>query len=181
MATEIDGFAVFSAMAANASLFEASRAEATKAARTAVTKQIKAKTLSLDHLRSIRTALGGDSFGLIVQGLKEAEIKSLATRLDKHHAEVKTMPAAERLRHLLALAHETEPVDKPARPAKGATAAKAVKSAKPPAPARTTERAPAAGKTSGKSAGKSAGSPERTLSSEAMAAKPPRRKSTSAH
>ena len=168
MATEIDGFAVFSAMAAHASLFEEARAEATKAARTVVAKQIKAKALPLDHLRGIRAAIGPDAFGLIVQGLKDAEVKGLATRLDKDNPAVKTMPANDRLRHLLALAHDTEPAAKPSRPAR---AGKAAKSAAP---------AMAAGLKLGASARKTEGQPERTLSSEAMAAKSPRRKSASA-
>ena len=157
MATDIDGFAVLGAIASNPLLFQAARADAVKAARAMAVKQIKLRTLVLDQLRRIRDALGGDSFALIVDGLKDAEVKSLAVRLDRNNPDVKAMDGAGQRRHLLQLCTDRDP-------AQAAATVKRSRSSKPP------RKAPEKGASSG----------GRTLSSEAMAARSPRRKSSDA-
>jgi hypothetical protein len=55
---------------------------------------LKAKSVGLDGLREIRRALGENQFGLVVEGLKDAEVKSVVTRLDKHHPDLKNSSTA---------------------------------------------------------------------------------------
>ncbi|AWB23030.1 hypothetical protein DA075_20725 [Methylobacterium currus] len=187
MALEIDGLAVLCAIAEAPEAFPAIRSDVTKAAHALVTKQLKAKTLDLAGLRAVREALGPQPLALIVDGLKDAEVKALVTRLDKHHPDLKDGPAVTHRRHLMALAADLDPVAAPAAkpkpakaPAKGtakgtATPKPAAKapvdtpaepSAAPePAPPPAKARIPARGKTG----------PADALASAAMAARPPRR------
>ncbi|MET7244083.1 hypothetical protein ABZT49_12005 [Methylobacterium sp. EM32] len=183
MALEIDGLAVLCAIAEAPQAFPAIRSDVTKAAHALVTKQLKAKTLDLAGLRAVREALGPQPLALIVDGLKDAEVKALVTRLDKHHPDLKDGPAVAHRRHLMAIAADLDPVASPAAkpkpakaparaPAKPKPAAKAVDAASaeptsepvpPPAPAKA--RTPARGKPA----------PADALASAAMAARPPRR------
>lgn len=202
MALEIDGLAVLCAIAEAPEAFPAIRSDVTKAAHALVTKQLKAKTLDLVGLRAVREALGPQPLALIVDGLKDAEVKALVTRLDKHHPDLKDGPAVLHRRHLMALAADLDPVPAPAAkpkpakaPAKGA--AKAKPAAKPAAkaapettlPEKAADEAPAAApepagmpapptrpapaKAQAPVRGKTA--PADALASAAMAARPPRR------
>ena len=83
MALEIDGLAVLCAIAEAPEAFPAIRSDVTKAAHALVTKQLKAKTLDLAGLRAVREALGPQPLALIVDGLKDAEVKALVTRLGR--------------------------------------------------------------------------------------------------
>lgn len=199
MALEIDGLAVLCAIAEAPAAFPAIRSDVTKAAHALVTKQLKAKTLDLPGLRAVREALGPQPLALIVDGLKDAEVKALVTRLDKHHPDLKDGPAVLHRRHLMALAADLDPVAAPAakaKPAKGAAkapakakpAAKAVPEKATPekavpekatnaapvqAPAAAPEPAPPARPAHAPARGKTA--PADALASAAMAARPPRR------
>ncbi|MCF4128266.1 hypothetical protein [Methylobacterium sp. SyP6R] len=197
MALEIDGLAVLCAIAEAPEAFPAIRSDVTKAAHALVTKQLKAKTLDLAGLRAVREALGPQPLALIVDGLKDAEVKALVTRLDKHHPDLKDGPAVAHRRHLMALAADLDPVAAPAAkpksakgPAKGAAkepakakpAAKAVpEKAAHETPAAAPEPAempapparPASEKARAPVRGKTA--PADALASAAMAARPPRR------
>lgn len=199
MALEIDGLAVLCAIAEAPEAFPAIRSDVTKAAHALVTKQLKARSLDLPGLRAVREALGPQPLALIVDGLKDAEVKALATRLDKHHPELKDGPAVLHRRHLMALAGTLAPVPAPAakpKPVKAParkTAAKAAdpksadpKAADPDAPAQNGPAAKTAAKTAAEgraapahgkpAAGKdNAGAPTDALASAAMAARPPRR------
>jgi len=104
MALDLDGFAVLRAVGSHAVLFADVRADAAKAARALIVKQLKNKTTTLQSARALRRALGDETFALVVDGLKDAEAKSLTTKLDKHHPELKTANPTWRRRHLLALA-----------------------------------------------------------------------------
>ncbi len=115
MALEIDGLAVLCAIAEAPEAFPAIRSDVTKAAHALVTKQLKAKTLDLAGLRAVREALGPQPLALIVDGLKDAEVKALVTRLDKHHPDLKDGPAVLHRRHLMAIAADLDPVGAPAR------------------------------------------------------------------
>ena len=204
MALEIDGLAVLCAIAEAPEAFPAIRSDVTKAAHALVTKQLKAKSLDLPGLRAVREALGPQPLALIVDGLKDAEVKALATRLDKHHPELKDGPAVLHRRHLMALAGTLAPVAAPApkpKPVKATarkTAAKAAdpkaadtkaadsKAAAPDVPVQNGPAAKTAAKTAAEgraapahgkpTAGKdTAGAPTDALASAAMAARPPRR------
>ncbi len=64
-------------------------------------------------MRGIRAALGPEAFDLIADGMADAQIKSLAVKLDKHNAELKDFDAAARRRHFLALADgSAQPLEK---------------------------------------------------------------------
>lgn len=119
MALDLNAFAVLRIVGEHASLFPDVRKEAGNAARALIVKQIKAKGTDLAALRALRHALGSENFGLVVDGMKDTELKTVASRLDKHNPDLKTANPAGRRRHLLALADGgAEPATKPEKPTK---------------------------------------------------------------
>jgi hypothetical protein len=123
MALDIDAFHVLRAIAAEPSLFAGIRAEVAKEAgkftdklRTLLAKQVKANAGDIDAVRSIRGALGTETFDLVIEGMKDGDLKTLVGKLDKHHPEQKVADAAWRLGHLRALiAGAIEPARAPAK------------------------------------------------------------------
>jgi hypothetical protein len=137
MALDIDGFAVMRSIAAHPSTFPDVAADAAKAARAMVTKQIKVKASTLTSLRAIRKALSADTFNLILDGLPDPQIKTLVTKFDKHHPDLKTSNPQWRRRQLSALAEgSAEPAEKPQKTPK----ARAAKNAAPKKPKAPPER-----------------------------------------
>lgn len=125
MAIVADGFQVLRRIGKHAELFRTIRADVDKAALALMTKALKAKSLDAVVLKSLHRALDED-FALIVEGLKDTDIKSVVTKLDKHHPDAKSGTAAWRRQHLLALADgSVEPSAPPEKPAKKGKAAKA--------------------------------------------------------
>ena len=119
MALDIDGFAALRSIATHPSVFPDVAAEAAKAARTLVTKQIKNKACGLKNLRDVRKALGGDAFNLILDGVTDAQIKTLVTRLDKNNPELKSSNPQWRRQQMKALVEgSVEPTEKPKVPPK---------------------------------------------------------------
>ena len=105
MSIALDGFEVFLQLGKHAEVFAPIRADVDKQARALVAKCLKAKVVGLDALHDIRKALGKEQFELLVEGLKDTEVKSVLTRIDKHHPEIKGGTAAWRRQHLGALAN----------------------------------------------------------------------------
>jgi hypothetical protein len=134
MSIALDGFEVLRRIGKHADVFAAVRADVDKAARALVTKCLKAKSVGLEGLREIRGALGDEPFVLLVEGLKDTEVKSVLTRIDKHFADLKEGSAAARRGHLIALAAgQAEPSPPPAKAAKKKAAKKTTKAAAEPA------------------------------------------------
>lgn len=128
MALDVDGFAVLQAITARPDAFPDIRAEVAKTGRALVVKQLKAKGLALPGLRRVRDSLGAEPFALVVDGLTDAEAKSLVAKLDKHHPDLRIAAADWPRRHLAALATGTEPA------AKGTAKAAEAKPAAPKKP-----------------------------------------------
>lgn len=138
MALDLDGFETWRAIAKEPDLFAPLRAEAAKSARAALVRLIKSKTMTLGDLKAIRKAIGKETFALVLDGMKDAEVKTLASRFDKHHPEMKSGNAAWRRQHLIDLIRgEAEPVAKQV-PAKRSAAKKA-----PRGKSKDTDDAPA--------------------------------------
>ncbi len=113
MALDIDGFAVLHSIAAHPSMFPNAAPEVAKVARTLVIKQVKAKNTGLHSVRDIRKAIGADAFGLIMDGMTDVQVKSLVSKLDKNHPELKSSTSQWRRHQLKALAEgSTEPAPK---------------------------------------------------------------------
>jgi hypothetical protein len=113
MALDVDGFAVFRSIGSHADAFAAIGAEVARSARTLVLKQIAHKDTGLKAVRDIHAAVGAEAFNLITDGMSDAQIKSLAAKLDKHNPELKTANEAARRLHVLALAGgAAEPLEK---------------------------------------------------------------------
>ena len=130
MSIAIDGFELLRQLGKHRDLFAPIRIDVDKQARALVVKCLKAKSVSLDAVRDIYTALGEEQFGLLVEGLKDAETKSVLTRLDKHHPDVKGGTAMWRRQHLNALAvGSSDPHAPPAKVIKDAL--KTTKTASP--------------------------------------------------
>lgn len=104
MALEFDPFAVFKSIGSHRAAFDSIAGDLSKSAQTLVVKAIKDRKTGLIALRDIRSALGVEAFNLIADGMSDAQIKSLAARLDKHNPELGDLDSAARRLHVLALA-----------------------------------------------------------------------------
>jgi hypothetical protein len=135
MTLDVDGFAVFRSIGSHANAFAAIAAEVAKSARTLVVKQIAHRDTELKAVRAIWAAVGPDAFSLIADGMTDAQIKSLAIKLDKHNPELKTANGPARRLHVLALAEgSAEPLEK------SKSARKPTQSKKPQAPLSPANR-----------------------------------------
>lgn len=125
MSIALDGFEVLRQVGKHRDVFAAARADVDKQARALVVKCLKAKSVDMAAFRDIYKALGREPFGLLLEGLKDADIKSILTRLDKHHPEFKAATASWRRQHLNALADGSSDPQAPPAKAKKAAAKKA--------------------------------------------------------
>jgi hypothetical protein len=130
MSIALDGFEVFRQVGKHAEAFAPIRADVDKQARALVIKCLKAKSVGVDALRDIREALGQEQFGLVLEGLKDTEVKSILTRLDKHHPDMKEGSTGWRRQHLNALADGSSTPHAP--PVKTKKAASKKAKAEPP-------------------------------------------------
>lgn len=110
MALDIDAFSILRAIDAEPALFSGIRADIAKEMgkftgklRSLLTKQIKADAGDTDTLRAIRRRLGADTFDLVVDGMKDTDLKAILKKLDPHNSAQKTASAEWRRRHLRAL------------------------------------------------------------------------------
>lgn len=103
MALEVDGFAVLRVIGVHPHIFKATVADTARAARRLVARQIAHKNTGLKTVRDIRGLLGPEVFSLIIDGMSDAQIRSLTARLDRHAAPAKIADGTAR-RHVLALA-----------------------------------------------------------------------------
>jgi hypothetical protein len=135
MALDLDAFATWRAIAKAPALFAPMAADAARATRKLLVKCLKAKALDLAGIRAMRQALGAETFGLILDGMTDAEVKTLVARFDRHNREAKSADGAWRRRHFVDLVQgAAKPVAKapPAKSAKGAGRTKT--RPEPPAP-----------------------------------------------
>jgi hypothetical protein len=133
MALDVDGFAVFRSIGSHAEAFAAIAAEVAKSARALVVKQIAHKDTGLKAVRDIRVAVGPEAFGLITDGMSDAQIKSLAVKLDRHNPELKTANGAAQRLHVRALADgSAQPSEKQKGASKPVKAKKARAAPSPP-------------------------------------------------
>ena len=122
MPIALDGFEVLRRLGKHADLFVVVRSDVDKQARALVVKCLKAKTVGPEAIHEIQKALGGEQFGLVIEGLKDAEVKTILTRLDKYHPDLKTGAGNWRRQHLNALADgSSTPTAPPAKSAKKAS------------------------------------------------------------
>src|SRR3977135_3262795 len=139
MAVDLDGFSLLYSIGSHAHVFSEIKTDALKAARTLVFKQLKTKSAGMKSLRDVRESLGHDSFALLVDGMKDDEVKSLLGKLDKHQPELKGSSPQWRGAQLCALAGGSiEPA------AKVAAKTKSGKKTKATVPERLSSRAMAA-------------------------------------
>jgi hypothetical protein len=127
MAIDLDGFDVLGAISRSAAAFQDVRSDVGKYARTLVVAQLK-KRPELDSVRAVSGALGAAAFSLVVDGMKDTEVKTLLGKLDKYHPELKTGTSEWCRTHLRSLAvGATQPATKAIPPPKGKKAAKPAK------------------------------------------------------
>jgi hypothetical protein len=115
MALSIDGLKVLAAMASHSSSFPDIAGDLSKsldalgkAVRSLVIKQVKHKNTNLQRIRGVSDAIGAANFKLIVDGIPDAQIKTLVGKLD-HHPEIKTETAEWRRQHLISLIDGSKP------------------------------------------------------------------------
>jgi hypothetical protein len=119
MALEINGFAVLRSIAAHTAIFSEISADVNKAARALILKKLKSMKEGVKTVRDVRKALSDEAFGFVVDGMTDAEVRTIIGKLDKHHPELKTSNAAWRRQQLRALADgSAEPTVKIKKPAK---------------------------------------------------------------
>lgn len=107
MALDLDAFSITRTISSNSRLFASIKAELVKAEgafvaklRSLLTKEVKAKASSLSDLLEIRKCLSTQTFDLLVNGMKDTDIKTIIGKLDKHHPDQKSASAEWRRRHL---------------------------------------------------------------------------------
>jgi hypothetical protein len=131
MVLSIDGFEVLKAMTARSSAFpdittdlNKSVDALSKTARTLVIKQVKHKNTSILKIRAVLEAIGISNFKLIIDGVPDAQIKTLVGKLD-NHPEIKSETAQWRRQHLIALIDGSkEPTPKATKPSSRTAAPK---------------------------------------------------------
>jgi hypothetical protein len=129
---ELDPYALLRAIGEHPEVFAEIETAAAKAARDLVLKQLKSKSLTIEDARGIRDALG-DAFDPLVEGLPAAGVKSIVTKLDKHHPELKGSSSAWQRQHLRSLLGGTaEPAQKAGKPKRTGAPPKAAAPAEPP-------------------------------------------------
>lgn len=116
MALDLDGAAVLRSIVEDPSAFPDIATELNKVARALVAKQLKAKSATLERVRRVQGAVGGPAFRLVIDGLSDAEVKSLAGRLDRNHPDITAGTADWRRRHIVTLASGADPAPKPQKP-----------------------------------------------------------------
>jgi hypothetical protein len=134
MRLDVDGFAILRIIGGHRDNFTAITADVAKAARALLVKQMTHKGTGLKTVRDIRAAVGAEAFSLIIDGMTDAQIKLLASRLDRHAAAAKAVDGTTRL-HVLALA---EGAAQPAQQPDGA--AKTPRTRRAPAPPKLAGR-----------------------------------------
>jgi hypothetical protein len=116
MPLEVDGFSLLRTVGVHPHIFKAIVADTAKAARRLVARQIAHKNTGLKTVRDIRGLVGPEAFSLIMDGMSDAQIKSLTAKLDRHAALEKIADGTARS-HLLALADgSVQPAAQPLDP-----------------------------------------------------------------
>ncbi|MET0867501.1 MAG: hypothetical protein ABWY35_05320 [Pseudorhodoplanes sp.] len=126
MALDLDAFETWRAIAKEPDLFAPIRSEAGGTVRKLLVKMLKSKAVDLRQATDMRKALGKETFALLVDGMKDAEVKALVARFDRQNTEAKSASTEWRRRHLIDLVRgEVEAVRKPDKTARKATGKKA--------------------------------------------------------
>jgi hypothetical protein len=110
MALDLDGYRVLRQIGENPEAFAGIAAEARKAARGLLMKHLKAKSTDLNAVRGMRKALR-ENFDLLLEAMTDSGLKTVAMKLDKNNADLKTASVAHRRERIKALASAAaEPV-----------------------------------------------------------------------
>ncbi len=165
MPLELDGARVLRALLDAPDVFPEAGAELNRLAHGLVVKQLRTRQLTIEGLRRVADCLGYDSFRLIADAMSDAEVKTLALRMDPHNLLARKADPGSLRSHLLALAEgDLEPQPEPraaARPADAPAAARTMSSRAMAAVARPRDDAPVKAKSKsgkakpGKAKGKS--------------------------
>lgn len=116
MAIDVDGIAVLRAIADHPLAFPDVAAEINEAARTFVIKQLKSKTTTLERLRLMHQAIGGEALLLILDGLADSASSALVKKLDKENPDIKTASSDWLRRRIAELASgAAEPASRPSK------------------------------------------------------------------
>jgi len=129
MAIDIDGLVVLRAVTATPKLFPNAATEINNFARKYVVGQLKPATL--ERLREIYCAIGGEAFVLILDGQTDSASAALVKKLDKDNPGIKTAPSHWLRRRIAELASgAVEPARKPLKAPKKEPARKPLKTPK---------------------------------------------------
>jgi hypothetical protein len=114
MPIDIDGLAVLRAIAAIPRIFPDAATEINSFTRKYVSGQLKPAKITLERLRDIYHAIGGEAFVLILDGLADSASAALLKKLDKENPELKTASPGSCRKRLSDLASGAgEPARKP--------------------------------------------------------------------
>ncbi|MFZ3328366.1 MAG: hypothetical protein WA231_21880 [Methylocella sp.] len=114
MPIDIDGIAVLRAITLAPKLFPDAAPEINNFARKYLAGQLKPATMSLERLRDIYRAIGGEAFVLILDGQADSASAALLKKLDKENPELKAASPGWCRKRLAELASgASEPARKP--------------------------------------------------------------------
>ncbi|NVO13394.1 MAG: hypothetical protein HXX10_05095 [Rhodoplanes sp.] len=115
MSLAIDGFAVLRSIGTHAAAFGDVAAEARRTAQRLVAKQIMIAATDLGALRNVYIAVGEADFGLVLDGMSDADIRCGLLTIDPHRPGIATASGTWCRSRFRALAGGTaEPAPKPA-------------------------------------------------------------------
>ncbi|GAB5471482.1 MAG: hypothetical protein Kilf2KO_45120 [Rhodospirillales bacterium] len=113
MPLELNGAQVLKTVLAKPEVFPLIHGELNRLVQSLLVKQLRHRSLTVAELRAIASALGHDSFLLLVDAMNDGEVKSLAARLDPHHDGLRSADPSWQRRHLTLLAEgDAEPQPK---------------------------------------------------------------------
>jgi len=113
MPLELDGAEVLRRVLASPEVFPLSRQEVNRMAQQVVVKQLRHRETSVEALRRIVDTLGGEAFRLVIDAMREPEVRSVTLRLDPLNTAARGADPAWLRGHLLQLAEgDAEPLEK---------------------------------------------------------------------
>lgn len=119
MAVHVNGSAIMAAIAEIPSAFGMDESEVNALAMSRVLARLKTKALTLDQLRTLLQAIGGDDFRLALDHISGKDAAVLVKRLDPKNPDLRGSDEAWQRSRIVALADGAEPkTGRPARPVK---------------------------------------------------------------
>ncbi|MEO1192867.1 MAG: hypothetical protein AAFY02_13985 [Pseudomonadota bacterium] len=117
MPLELNGAQVLQTVLDKPHAFPVIHGELSRLAQSLMMKQLRQRSLGIEGLRAVETALGRETMLLVIDAMSDAEVKSLVVRMDPHYEGLRDADPAWQRGHLLQLSEgERDPQPKGGAP-----------------------------------------------------------------